>query len=310
MNGGEGWRVITCAAGAQDKTIINSVMLRFRPIAPKPVTDGSSSGSWKPENKNGGVTSVRTKRKYVRVKKSNEYYKRRRKKKSSDLERDGREDDSNEKLLTLQLLPEKTDLTQDSTIVKGSSSRDDRTVRKELVQECTDPSSLLNSRKQVTDDLCLLTFTDRTAAMAEKRTIETWVTVESVTDTCMDLVGGLGSTDEEKMNNLKKDTCPGFISDGRTKVEWVNEAYKKMVMVRPENNNRKYPPADEITVKLAIKEKLLPYLYNPAFTCWVRLQYTWQKEKFSQMVPCDVWKMESGGYAWKLDIKAALSLGL
>ncbi|KAJ9152769.1 hypothetical protein P3X46_026295 [Hevea brasiliensis] len=309
MDGREGWRVITCAAAAQDKTIINRVMLRFRPIAPKPATDGSSSSFWKPDNKNGVVTSVRTKRKYVRVKKSNEYYKRRRKKKSSDLERAGREDDSNKKLSTLQLLPEKTDLTQDSPIDKGSSSGVDRTVRKEHVQQRTDPSELLNSRKLISDDLSCLAVTDRTAAIAEKRTIETLVTVESVTDTCMDLVGWLGGTDAEIINNLKEDTCPGFISDGISRVDWVNEAYKKMVLLRPENDDGKQLSVEQITVRVLIKEKLLPYLYYPAFTCWVRLQYAWQ-EKFSQMVPCDVWKMESGGFAWRLDVKAALSLGL
>ncbi|KAJ9135443.1 hypothetical protein P3X46_032625 [Hevea brasiliensis] len=305
MDGGEGWRVISCAPGAQDKTIINPIMLRFRPIAPKPATDG-----WKPENKNGLVTSVRTKRKYVRVKKTNEYYKRR-KRKSSDLERAGREDDSNEKLFTLQLLPEKTDLKKNSPLVKGSSSGVDRTDRKDQVQEHTDPSVLFESRTQVTGDLSSLAFADRTAAMAEKRVIETWVTVESVTDTCMEVADGLGCTDMEKMNNLNRDTCPGFISDGRSRVEWVNEAYRRMVMVRPENTDGPYSSVEEIiTVRLVMKEKILPYLYYPTFTCWVRLQYTWPKEKFSQMVPCDVWKMESGGFAWRLDVKAALSLGL
>ncbi|OAY25586.1 uncharacterized protein LOC110605012 [Manihot esculenta] len=292
MDGGEGWRVITCAADAQDKTIINRIMHRFRPIAPKPATDG-----WKQENKSALLTSVRTKRKYVRVKKSNEYYKRR-KRKSSDLERAaGEKDDSNDKLLTLQLLPEKTDLAKDSTLDKGSSSGVDLRAKKDH----TDPSVLLKSRKQVTGDPICLAFPDRTAAMADNRMIETWVTVESVTDTCMGVVEGLGCTDMEKMNNLKKDTCPGFISDGISRVVWVNEAYRKMVMFRP---------VEEITVRLAIKEKLLPYLHYQTFTCWVRLQYTWQKEKFSQMVPCDVWKMESGGFAWRLDTKAALSLGL
>ncbi|KAF2305984.1 hypothetical protein GH714_009279 [Hevea brasiliensis] len=213
-------------------------MLRFRPIAPKPATDG-----WKPENKNGLVTSVRTKRKYVRVKKTNEYYKRR-KRKSSDLERAGREDDSNEKLFTLQLLPEKTDLKKNSPLVKGSSSGVDRTDRKDQVQEHTDPSVLFESRTQ------------KQSRVGER--------------------------------SIQKDG-----------------------VVRPENTDGPYSSVEEIiTVRLVMKEKILPYLYYPTFTCWVRLQYTWPKEKFSQMFPCDVWKMESGGFAWRLDVKAALSLGL
>ncbi|KDP46327.1 hypothetical protein JCGZ_10167 [Jatropha curcas] len=314
MDGGDGWRVIACAAGAQEKTIINRIMLRFRPIAPKPAFDGSGAGGWKPENKNGVVSGVRTKRKYVRVKKNNDndYYKRRRKKKSTDLEKAVKEDDQNEKIFTRQLLPERTDLTPDLSQARGSCSSFDLTVRKDSMQEKTDPLVSFDLSKQVHDgDLGLrVSVPDRTAVMPEKRTTETWVMVESVTDTCMDLVEGLGRTDVEKIKNLERDTCPGFISDGSNRVQWVNEAYKKMVTVGSEYNSRGQSSSPEITVRLAIKEKVLPYLHCNAFTCWVRLQYAWQKENYSQMVPCDVWKTECGGFAWRLDVKAALSLGL
>ncbi|EEF50949.1 uncharacterized protein LOC8271783 [Ricinus communis] len=299
MDDDDGWRVITCS---QDKTIVNRMMMRFRPIAPKPVTDGSSStGGREPENKNrnGMVSSVRTKRKYVRVKKSKEYYKKRTKQKPSDLDDDS---DTKEKLFTLQFFPEKTDLVKDQS---GSCSNIvDRTIEKDHIQEKTDPTTASTnfSNKQENRDISCVAVADRTV-------FETVVTVESVTDTCMDeVVGGgvglVGSTDVERMRNLEKDTCPGFISDGSSRVQWVNEAYEKMMMVMGR------PESVEIRVRLVIKDKVFPYLNCPAFTCWVRLQYTWQKEKYCQMVPCDVWKMSIGGFAWRLDVKAALGLGL
>ncbi|KAJ6776897.1 hypothetical protein OIU74_000971 [Salix koriyanagi] len=64
-------------------------------------------------------------------------------------------------------------------------------------------------------------------------------------------------------------------------------------------------------VRLVIKEKLLRFVdCASAFSCWVRLQNSWQKEKCSKTaVPCDVWRMDFGGFAWRLDVDSALSLG-
>ncbi|XP_050234110.1 uncharacterized protein LOC126682452 [Mercurialis annua] len=294
MDGSDRWRVVSCS---QEKTIINPIMLRFRPIAPKPVGNGSGfSDCW---NKNSLVMSnVRTKRKYVKVKKRTEFnYKRRRDKNksvsSSDLEKE--DDRTEEKLFTLQLLPEKIvdDEVKDSSGSSGSSA----VVISKDYHEKSDLTAVTSfnylSNKQRNGE-------------ADRRVLETVVTVESVTDTCMDeLVLGVGSTDVERMKNLEKDTCPGFISDGSNRVEWVNEAYKKMIMTGNEGEQ------NISAVRLVIKEKVLPHLNNrAAFTCWVRLQYTWRTEKNIQMVPCDVWKMSFGGFAWRLDVKAALSLGV
>ncbi|KAK8687144.1 hypothetical protein V6N13_085976 [Hibiscus sabdariffa] len=59
--------MLNCAEGVLDKTIINCIMLRFSPIAPKPVNGDSVSGGSAVGNKNTGVTSKRVGRKYVRV---------------------------------------------------------------------------------------------------------------------------------------------------------------------------------------------------------------------------------------------------
>ncbi|KAE8672459.1 Cytochrome C1 family isoform 1 [Hibiscus syriacus] len=79
--------------------------------------------------------------------------------------------------------------------------------------------------------------------------------------------------------------CTRFqhISDGLHRVQWFNGAYKRLLM---EANDA---PPPEIMVWLLLK----------------------QNEKLSRMLPCDVWKMDGGGggFAWRLDVEAALSLG-
>ena len=110
---------------------------------------------------------------------------------------------------------------------------------------------------------------------------------------------------------MEVDTCPWFISDGLNRVQWVNGAYKRMLMAGKGNDDGMLSPPPEIMVWLVIKQELPRFC--TAFSCKVRLQHTWQKEKCSKMLPCDVWKMDDGdgggGFAWRLDVEAALSLG-
>jgi hypothetical protein len=138
------------------------------------------------------------------------------------------------------------------------------------------------------------------------------VTVECVTDTWVDL-DGLGRTDDEKKINMEKDTCPGFISDGYGRVTWENEAYRKMVGQGEGGDH-------QVFVWLAMKEKVpmkVTIAGHKAFTCRVKVQYQKHdtcrvngKEKISIVtVPCDVWRMDSGCFAWRLDVKTALCLG-
>ncbi|KAJ7974760.1 von willebrand factor A domain protein [Quillaja saponaria] len=296
MDGGDGWNVAASGSSSGgvhlDKTIINQVMLRFRPIAPKPVNGGSVSGDLTPEKKNSPfLTGKRAKRKYVRVRRNSSSSRgtgARRKNIIRSFEKNSAE--------TLQLMPEKT-LRPESSLSGGSWCKNlDLTVEKIETEN--------NQVRQIrlSDDGRNENLEQTVAISSRMGVVESSVTVESVTDTCMD-IQGLGCTDVEKMKNLERDTCPGFISDGYNKVRWVNDAYKRMVLSG--SLERKLP---EIMVKLVVKENLV-YHY-PAFTCGVRLQYTWQKEKYTKMVPCDVWRLDCGGFAWKLDIKAALSLGL
>lgn len=311
MDGGDGWHVDSFhGAAAHDRTIINRMMLRFRPIAPKPATGGSLPDGASPENINGLLTTKRVKRKYVRVRRHSNNSKRRdanNNRSSMCLDQDDRvglESDT----AALQLMPEKTDGS--GTLPSGSTSSIsiDRAVLYNPVHNNRNPpptridSDFENVSVEIED---IGTRTDRTAAVPPRvEAVESWVTVEFVTDTCMD-VGVLGCTDVERIKNLEKDTCPGFVSDALNIVKWVNEAYKQMVM---RQHGEVRCPETTVTVWLVTTKAKLPSA--TAFSCMVRLQYRRREDKVTKMVPCDVWRMDFGGFAWRLDVKAALGLGL
>ncbi|GKV07905.1 hypothetical protein SLEP1_g19608 [Rubroshorea leprosula] len=296
MNGGGQWRLLKCAGDMHDKTIIDRIMLRFRPIAPKPMTGDSISCDSLGGNRNSIITGKRKKRKYVRVSKNNDRNKEYRRNKGISYH--GTEDGPTSKVMTLQLVPEKADL--------------DGTDGVRCVPGNQEPPTCLSLKMKIPaadDGMAVSRFTDQAVVMPNRRVVESWVTVVSVTGTCMD-DETLGRTDVEKMKNLERDTCPGFISDGLNEVVWVNGAYKNMVTGSTEEDGREQPP--ETVVWLAMTKEGGHSLYvNHAFSCQVRLQYSCHKERhYSKMVPCDVWRMDCGGFAWRLDVKTALSLGL
>ncbi|KAJ4973031.1 hypothetical protein NE237_006205 [Protea cynaroides] len=243
------------AGGAYDKSKVDRIMLRYRPIAPKPAVGGSIAGNSTPE-------TGRTKRRYVR----------------DNRKRCNRKKRLFSEVTLLPLLPEMPD-------------------RKVTPTRNSPPSDL--DLKVETSGPIWLNFKEPTTVLMPQpvKPVGSVVTVERVTEAFEDGDQGLGYTDEERKKNLERDTCPGFISDGMNRVEWINEGYKKMMIG---------DDVDEM-VWLVMKERL-PVTY-PAFACRVRLQYTCRKEKHSLTVPCDVWRMDRGGFAWRLDVKAALSLG-
>ncbi|CAL5368479.1 unnamed protein product [Camellia sinensis] len=278
MDGGRSCVARRWTGGVNDRTILDRIMLRFRPIAPKPATGGSGSGESPPENKSI-TTKARPKRKYV---KNN----RNRRCKKSKVERG--KDGSDRTVTTQQLLPQIC-CRKDSPAGVSCGSLDFPAIQKQ-------PIWLNFDNRPENSDL--------TAVAPPKRVAESWVILECVTDACMD-GGGLGATDVERVKNLEADTCPGFISDVGNKVQWINLAYKRMVVAAAAEEDGGSPP--ETVVRLVAKVEL-PISY-PAFACRVRTQYTWRNEKYSQTVPCDVWKMDFGGFAWRLDVKTALCLG-
>lgn len=278
MDGGETARRMLGSCGGEvfrNKAIINPIMMRFRPIAPKPVVGGSvSDGASAVESKIAFISKGRTKRKYVRVRRYN------RKKKTDD---QIAVTTTATATATLQLLPE---LKLELEFGGGGGCG----------------GSLPAELNRITEG------SSEAAAVSDlsRRAVELWVTVECVTDACMEQEE-IGCTDEERMKNLEEDTCPGFVSDGVNRVEWVNKAFKRMVRQRQRQRSDSESPA-EIVVWLISKPRL-PNM-SGGFTCQIKLQFKWgtEMEKDSKVVPCDAWRMDGGGFAWKLDVKAALSL--
>ncbi|KAG2264229.1 hypothetical protein Bca4012_078671 [Brassica carinata] len=270
------------AGKVQDKVSLDSLMLRYRPIAPKPTT-GQPCGTGDNNNNNNSY-GKRPKRKYVRVSKNNKTTCRG--KSRSDVS-DGREQTG---VVTLQLMPEKSDPSDDYT---------------PLDQDSLDPSL-----KTIIGVETLETSTWATFNGGGTAEVETWVTVESVTGVYdgSSTSHAVECTDVEMMDNLGKDTCPAFVSDASNRVVWVNEAYRRNVSGEDWSSSLSLP---DVMVWLVAEESTVAMYCNYlAFTCRVRMQYTWQETKHTKTVPCDVWKMEFGGFAWRLDTTAALTLWL
>lgn len=143
----------------------------------------------------------------------------------------------------------------------------------------------------------------------------TWVTVECVTDTWRDAEVCAGGDGVVRAALEADDACPGFISDAWDRVMWTNEAYRRMV-VGPAGENGKNEAAaaedeEEVVMVALVTRGMMPFPTCRAFTCRVRVRYaSWRRGRGSLTAPCDVWRLDDGGYAWRLDVKAALSLGL
>ncbi|KAL5205765.1 hypothetical protein ABZP36_033974 [Zizania latifolia] len=102
------------------------------------------------------------------------------------------------------------------------------------------------------------------------------------------------------------DDAPAFVSDQWGRVTWKNAAFHRAVA--PET-----AAPDQVRVALAAKgaAAALPAWGTCAgFTCRVRVQHACQR-RGSLVAPCDVWRLDAGGgYLWRLDLQAALSLSV
>ncbi|KAL8193563.1 hypothetical protein R6Q57_026698 [Mikania cordata] len=285
---------LVAGAGADggDNTVIEQIMLRFRPIAPKPVTAESSSYVL-PANVQ---KTKRVKRKYVRVKRKV----------------------SKAKECGLAIHDSKNWFDLDSTVAMIEDSEGNELIVTDPVQKLSNWISFDlagNNKKGVMNNLFIseppeklasdLHGVDLTPALQRNTVVESWITVESVTGVCDDR-RLIGFTDDEIWKNLESESCPGFISNGYDEVLWVNPAYRRMVDLNPSGG----APASEVVVRLVMKvEKSTMGKYLPAFSCRVRIEYRSSKKKTRIIVPCDVCKLYSGDFAWLLDVGFALSLG-
>ncbi|XP_059279133.1 uncharacterized protein LOC132033236 [Lycium ferocissimum] len=314
MDGRGGCCIARYAGGAYDMSKVDRIMLRFRPIAPKPTADGSVSGASTPPQKSEvPVRTGRWKRKYVKDNNKNTTSSSNKRSCSGSRSPTGRkrkapspeENESSgktvsggtETVVTLPLLsetPERKGSPRDHSVKKAEKS-----APIWLSFGGNQGNNNNNNNNDINGQ-----FQQGYGGVGmfpqPLRVVGSWVKVESVTDAWVEGYG-LGRTDEEKLVNLERDTCPGFVSDSLNRVRWANKAYKEMVGDGG---------AGEVVVWLVMKDDIqLPdNKTTAAFTCRVRVVRC-GKEKNSLILPCDVWRMDGGGYAWRLDTKAALSLG-
>lgn len=251
---------------------VDRIMLRFRPIVPKPATATSGSsvlgGRSSPKMSDVSPRSGRGKRKCnntsnsTNSKKYNSGGKRKRKVL-------GEENKAVvDFVVTLPLLPETPDQKNFGT----------KELKTEVCPGSVSPkpvkSKWLSFDGKVKDQAGHQNQTvgfgvsvDQTLVMPRVvNIVESCVTVECVTDTWVD-VDGLGCTDDEKKINMEKDMCPGFISDGYGRVTWKNEAYRKMVGQGEGGDH-------QVFVWLAMKEKVpmkVTIAGHKAFTSRVRV---------------------------------------
>ncbi|KAJ0231304.1 hypothetical protein HA466_0299700 [Hirschfeldia incana] len=269
------------------------IMLRFRPIAPKPASDGRGAslgaGKYGSTTNSGGSSdapakSGRGKRK-CQKESSGGNPRRCNRRKISNVP------DGGVAAVTLSLLPETPDERAFPDLNVSPAENDQKRNGPLWLSFSGGDGGMPTPYK--------------TTEISPRRTVvvSSCVTVERVTDAWID-GHGLGRTDEEKKMSLVRDPCPGFISDGVGRVTWTNEAYRKMAKEGAPGMSYDH---FHVNVRLVMKER--PMLTYSAFTCRVRLQYTCRDcERGSVTVPCDVWRMDGGGFAWKLDVKAALCL--
>lgn len=304
-------------AAVYDVSKIDQIMLRFRPIAPKPAASGGSKAVTESDNKSLRTGRGRRRRRRNSNPKENsksksssssgsgDNSKRCRKRKSGVQEgnteklsdKSGVQDNA---VVTLPLLPETPDLT---ATMKGQkapvmlsfdgSKGEDLGYRYPAVRGSEGDGRVGMWKRQ-------------------KGVVGSWVIVERVTSTWAEEEGVMMGrmSDEEKRRVLEEDTCPGFVTDCWNRVWWTNKAYKKMAR---EKGGRREAGAEtasfeaEVVVWLVMKEKLPEK--SEGFTCRVTVQSTWSQLSSTVTVPCDVWRLSDGGFAWRLDVKAALSLG-
>ncbi|CAN1130031.1 hypothetical protein LINPERPRIM_LOCUS13003 [Linum perenne] len=301
-----------------DMSKMHRIMLRFRPIAPKPAKGpGSSSGGSSPD-----LSDVTSKSRPARGRKRN----RNNNPKGSDSKRSCQtsrrsynrkaagcckeenakrtpvaEAEAEGRITTLPLLPESPDGCGTHVLSPAADGKDDKKTKTTAWLNFGDQTVRGNTGKDYNNN---------------KVVMGSCVTVECVSrDTWVDS-DELGRTDEEKRLRLAMDTCPGIISDVYGRVTWTNEAYRKMVMMGVEDDeDEEEMAAVWLMTKWKTAVTAATVGCERAFSCRVRVQYEMRNNNDGKVtrgsitVPCDVWGMGSGGFAWRLDINAALSLG-
>ncbi|KAI3765948.1 hypothetical protein L2E82_15995 [Cichorium intybus] len=309
--------------GMHSMSKVARIMLKYRPIAPKPVAAGSASGGSTMENSDGYV-KCRSKRKYVKGNGN--------KKKNSNSRRCSSENkkvtasscqpppsSKGDALVTLSLLPETPDRKENPPVTGFTDLLSSAHINK---CNCSNnkkaaPAPVWLSLDSKEQKVCygdaggFHPVVVKPPPLSRRLQLVSYVTVESVIETSVD-GEGIGRTDVERVMNMEMDSCPGFISDSQDRVMWTNKAFRQMV------GAGHVIGGEDMAVVLVRKDNWTPSPVSyPTFTCKVRVNSATHSDHRSapsplsptRTLPCDVWRMERGACAWRLDVKAALSLG-
>lgn len=153
------------------------------------------------------------------------------------------------------------------------------------------------------------------------------VTIENVTEVWSMGFCGNTTTDYVLRQWLEAGDCPAFFSKAADRVTWTNAAFRRMVVgggssSESPSSSSSYsstswseavsqPEAsveEDVRVVL-VTRGLVPSDRCRAFTCMTNVSYACGRQgKVSLAVPCDVWRLEEGSLVWRLDVKAALRL--
>ncbi|CAM8925011.1 unnamed protein product [Rhodiola kirilowii] len=291
MDGRDGGCCIARYGGggaAYDANKMKRLMLKFRPIAPKPSFGTSVIGSSSSSGNNSLKTSSGETATYVKPGRGKRKYNTNGAKRSSYAGGKRKRVKSSPEKMTLPLLPESPTENKTPTSRFAPPAPIWLSFNNISHLEMRASSSDLTTEKRIS----IMTHNSQ-LQQKQAEVVGSVVTVECVTEVWV-------SVAEERVRNLEWDTCPGFITDAENRVTWTNIAYKKMVVGEEDHEG-----GGEVVVWVAMKDRVP--VSSPAFTCRVRVQKTCSKEV--KIFPCDVWRLGCGGFAWRLDVEAALSLG-
>jgi hypothetical protein len=153
------------------------------------------------------------------------------------------------------------------------------------------------------------------AALQALRPVASCVTVESVTGTWRDdeAAPAAASGGNE---------APAFVSDQWGRVTWMNLAFSRVVSGGGSGDSASAPSASDaasapfasdVGVVLAAKDGAAVPAWGTCagFTCRVRVSYSSPRRGGGSLVaPCDVCRLDAGGYLWRIDLQATLTLSL
>jgi hypothetical protein len=109
------------------------------------------------------------------------------------------------------------------------------------------------------------------------------------------------------------DEAPAFVSDRWGRVTWMNLAFSRAVCGSGSGDAASSTSASDAGVVLAAKDGAAVPAWGTCagFTCRVRVSYSSPCRAGGSLVaPCDVWRIDAGGYLWRLDLQATLTLSL